>query len=99
MTQPDQIRVPTPEETNVGKQIYIGFLERRVLYYTLRDLKMRSALELATGVPYDAVDFSNLTYGDIEELISQDMARGLNITLEEARRRVAENKIISNPEQ
>lgn len=99
MTQPDQTRVPTPEETNAGKQVYISFLERRVLYYTLRDLKMRSALELATGVPYDAVDFSNLTFGDIQELISQDMARGLNISLDEARRRVAENKIMSNPEQ
>lgn len=101
MTRPDQstqLRVPAPEGTNEGRLIYIAALERRILALTLVDMKMRAALEFATGVPYDTVDFSNLTFGDIEEYISQDIARGLNITLEEARKRVAENKIISNPE-
>ena len=101
MTRPDpstQLRVPAPEVTNEGKLVYIAALERRVLFYTLRDVKMRAALELATGVPYDSVDFSELTFSDLEEMIASDMARGLNITMEEARKRVSENKIISNPD-
>lgn len=101
MTRPDpstQLRVPTPESTNEGKLVYIATLERRLLFYTLRDLKMRAALELATGVPYDSLDFSTLSYEDIQEQVAQDMSRGLNIGLQEARERVQANKIMSNPD-
>lgn len=93
------MRIPAPEDTNEGKLIYIAALERRLLFYCLRDIKMRAALELATGVPYDEVDFSKMTYSDLEEMIAQDMARGLNISVEEARTRVADNKLISNPDE
>lgn len=59
---------------------------------------MRAALELATGVPYDSLDFSTLSYEDIQEQVAQDMSRGLNIGLQEARERVQANKIMSNPD-
>ena len=101
MTRPapsTQLRTPAPEDTNEGKLVYIAALERRLLFYSLRDIKMRAALELATGVPYDAVDFAYLTYEDIEEMIAQDMARGLSISIQEARSRVQSNKIMSNPD-
>lgn len=101
MTRPapsTQLRVPAPEGTDEGKLTYIAALERRLLFYTLRDIKMRAALELATGVPYDAVDFAELTYSDLEEMIAQDIARGLNISIEESRKRVQTNKIMSNPD-
>ena len=93
------LRTPTPEDTNEGKLVYIAALERRVLFSALRDIKMRAALELATGVPYDSVNFNELTFDDIEEMIAEDMARGLNISIEEARKRVALNKVISNPDK
>lgn len=93
-----QLRNPMPDSTNEGKVVYIAALERRLLFYILRDVKMRAALELATGVPYDSTDFENLSFDDLEKMIAQDMARGLNISLEEAHKRVKENKIFSNPD-
>ena len=101
MTRPapsKQLRVPAPQETNEGKLLYIAALERRVIFYALRDIKMRAALELATGVPYDEVDFSTMSYADLEEMIAQDMARGLNLSIEESRQRVQSNKIMSSPD-
>lgn len=100
MTLPDstQLRNPMPDTTDEGRAIYIALLERRLLYYMLRDIKMRACLELATGVGYDTVDFESLSYADIETLIAQDMSRGLKISLQEARERVQSNKIMSSPD-
>lgn len=101
MTRPSpstQLRAPTPEDTNEGRLVYTAMLERRLLFYALRDIKMRAALELATGVPYDSTDFSKLTFDDLCELVAQDMSRGLGISLNEARERVQSNKIMSNPD-
>lgn len=101
MTQPNQstvLRVPAPESTNEGRLTYIAALERRVIALSLVNIKFRAALELATGVPYDSTNFDNLSFSDLEETIAHDMSRGLKITLEEARKRIQENKIISNPE-
>ena len=92
-----RLRNPVPDQTEAGRKVYIALLERRLMYYSLRDIKMRSALELATGVPYDSTDFSALTFDDIAEMIAEDMARGLNISLTEARKRVSMNKKMSNP--
>lgn len=97
VTQSSEIRTPTPDDTNEGKIVYIALLERRLLYYMVRDVKMRAALELATGVPYDTADFSEMTFEDMQEMIAQDMARGLNLSIQEARVRVSDNKSLSNP--
>ncbi len=93
-----QLRSPSPQDTDEGRGLYIARLERRLIFYILRDLKARTALELATGVPYDELDLSKLSYEDIYELIVQDMARGLNISIEESRERVESNKVLSNPD-
>lgn len=97
VSQSTQLRSPSPDDTDDGKIVYIAMLERKLLYYLLRDLKMRAALELATGVPYDATDLTELTFDQIQEIITQDMARGLNISIHEARERVLKNKVMSNP--
>lgn len=97
ITQSSEVRTPTPDDTSEGRIVYIALLERRLLYYMVRDIKMRAALELATGVPYDTTDFSEMTFDEMQEMIAQDMARGLNLSIQEARLRVAENKSISNP--
>ncbi len=99
INQSTQLRSPTPDSTDEGKIVYIAMLERKILFYLLRDLKMRAALEIATGVPYDSTDLTELTFDQIEEIISQDMARGLNISLQEARERVSNNKVMSNPNE
>lgn len=98
ISQSTELRTPTPESTDEGKAVYIALLERRVLYYILKDIKMRAALELATGVPYDSADFSELSFDDLQEVIAQDMARGLRLSIQEARERVQTNKIMSNPD-
>lgn len=96
--QSTQLRNPTPDTTDEGQKVYIALLERRVIYYALRDIKMRACLELATGVPYDTHDITNLSFDDLGELIAQDMSQGLKISLQEARERVQSNKIMSNPD-
>lgn len=93
-----ELRNPSPDSTDAGKLVYIAALERRVLYYSIRDIKMRAALEIATGVPYDSTDFQSLSFNDLEEMIAQDMARGLNLPIQECRKRVSENKISANPD-
>lgn len=98
MDQSTLLRNPTPDSTDEGRIVYIAALERRLLFYMLRDVKMRAALELATGVPYDSTNFENLSFDDLQELIAQDMSRGLNISIQEARERVHNNKVISNPD-
>lgn len=101
MTRPapsTQLRVPAPQDTNEGKLLYIAALERKVISYSLRDIKMRAALEIATGVPYDEVDFSTMSFDDLREMVVQDIARGLNISVEEATNRVRDNIISSSPD-
>ena len=101
MTRPapsTQLRVPAPQDTNEGRLLYIAVLERKVIAYSLREIKMRAALELATGVPYDEVDFSKMSYSDLEEMVAQDIARGLNLSIEDSRERVQTNKIMSSPD-
>lgn len=93
-----QLRNPMPDSTDEGKKVYIALLERRLLFYMLRDVKLRACLELATGVPYDTVDFSSLSFDDLNEYIALDMSRGLKISIQEARERVQTNKIMSNPD-
>jgi hypothetical protein len=92
------LRVPAPQDTNEGKLLYIAALERKVISYSLRDIKMRAALEIATGVPYDEVDFSTMSFDDLREMVVQDIARGLNISVEEATNRVRDNIISSSPD-
>lgn len=98
ITQSSELRTPSPESTDEGRIVYTALLERRILYYILRDIKLRAALELATGVPYDSTDFSELSFDDLQEMIAQDMARGLRLSIQEARERVQSNKIMSNPD-
>ena len=93
-----QLRSPMPDVTDVGKKVYIAALERRLLFYILRDIKLRACLELATGVPYDEIDLINLSSNDLVEYVAQDMAPGLDISIDEARARVKDNQIISNPD-
>ncbi len=101
MNQPafsTQLRNPMPDTTDEGKRVYIAALERRLLFYMLRDVKLRACLELATGIPYDTEDLSEMTFDDLAEYVALDMSRGLKISIQEARERVQTNKIMSNPD-
>jgi hypothetical protein len=97
--QSTNLRNPFPDKTDAGKQVYTSLLERRLVIYTLRDIKLRAALELATGVPYDNIDVMDMTNDQIFDMIAQDMSKGLRISLPEARARVAEHRVSANPSQ
>jgi hypothetical protein len=103
MTRPNpstQMRNPAIDlTTDEGQKIYTALLERRLLFMSIRDMQLRSVCELATGRPYDTFDPSDMSYDEIMEHVAQDMARGLNLSIQEARDRVAQNRQTSNPTQ
>lgn len=102
MTRPresTELRNPMPDMTDAGLRIYCAVLERRLLLLTVRDIRLRSVCEIATGQPYDSFDPRDMTYDDLMEYVAQDMARGLNISIEDARDRVARNSVTANPSQ
>lgn len=94
-----QLRNPMPDQTDEGLRLYCAALERRLILMTLRDIKLRTVCELATGQPYDSYDPSDLTFDEIMEQVAQDLSRGLNLSLKEARDRVAQNRQLSSPTQ
>lgn len=100
VAQSTELRNPALElQSDVNQKIYIAALERRVVLLSIRDVQLRSALEAATGRPYDSFDPSGMSFEDIQEVVASDLSRGLNISIEEARSRVQENSITANPSQ
>jgi hypothetical protein len=102
MTRPvrsSQLTNPMPDATDEGLRIYCAALERRLILYTIRDVRLRSVCEIATGQPYDSFDPRDMSYEDIMEHVAQDMARGLNLSIQDARDRVRENSQSANPSQ
>lgn len=98
--QSTQLRNPALElQSDVNQKIYTAALERRVVLLSIRDVQLRSALEAATGRPYDSFDPSGMSFEDIQEVVAQDLSRGLNLSIDEARSRVQENSITANPSQ
>ena len=98
-TPSTQLRNPTPDQTDEGLRVYCAALERRLIKMTLRDIKLRTVCELATGQPYDSYDPSDLTFDEIMEQVAQDLSRGLNLSIREARSRVSQNRQLSSPTQ
>lgn len=101
-TQPPSstaLKTPINDRTHEGMLIEKGLLERRLILLTIQEVKLRAALELATGVPWDSTNIADLDGDKLEEVVAQNMAHGLNITIKEARQRVRENKEMTNPSQ
>ena len=93
-----ELRNPSLElMTDAGQKIYLAALERRLILLSIRDVQLRSALEAATGRAYDTFDPTDMTFEDICEVVANDMARGLNLSIDEARKRVKENSETANP--
>ena len=103
MTQPrvpqsTELRNPALElNTDNRQKIYIAALERRLVFLSIRDVQLRSALEAATGRAYDTFDPQGMSFDDICEVVANDLARGLNISIQDARDRVQENSVTANP--
>lgn len=98
--QSTQLRNPAMDlQTDVRQKIYIAALERRLVMLEVRDIQLRSVCEAATGVPYDSFDPAGMSFDDICEVVAQDISRGLNLSIKEARDLVARNRISANPSQ
>ncbi|UOW93371.1 hypothetical protein SEA_LABELLE_45 [Mycobacterium phage Labelle] len=98
--QSTELRSPSGELIGDERQkIYIAALEKQIVRLSIRDVQFRSALEAATGRPYDSFDPRGMSYEDICEVIASDLARGLNLSIQEARSLVQENSQTANPSQ
>lgn len=93
-------RLRTPNNNTFdGLQVENALLLRRLLMLITREAKTLAALELATGVPWDDVNLTDMSGAELEEYVAQELAHGIGITIEDARTRVARNKALANPNQ
>ena|ERR1700754_225792 len=102
MTRPNQstaLRAPIPEVDDEGRAIYLALLERRNIMLTRENLRLRACMERATGISWDATDLTDPTAEQMDEMVIQDMARGLRMSVEDARTLVLQNKAMANPSQ
>jgi hypothetical protein len=98
--QSTQLRNPSLDlQSDVRQKIYIAALQKQVIYFAQRDVQFRAVCEAATGVPYDSFDPLSISTEDIQEVVAQDMVRGLSVSIQEARSLVQENWITANPSQ
>lgn len=101
-TQSTRIRNPMPDANDEQAKIENALLYRRIIMLEVQNIKFCAALEFATGVPWDEVNLGDLDDGlneKLGELVAQNMARGLNISIEDARQRVLEHGRIANHTQ
>ena len=94
-----QLKVPMNDLTIEGVKLENALLHRRLILLTHMEIRLRVALELATGVPWDSENTTDLSGDRLEELVANNMAHGLRITVEEAKKRIQEHKILANPNQ
>jgi len=92
-----ELRNPMPDATDEGLRVYCAALERRLILLSIRDIRLRSVLEIATGQSYDSFDPRDMSYEELMEHVAQDMARGLDLSIQDARDRVAQNSQAANP--
>lgn len=98
LPQSTELRNPALDlQSDIRQKVYIAALEKQVMALARRDVQLRSVCEAATGVPYDSFDPRDMSYEDIAEVVAADMARGLNLSIDEARSLVAEHTQTANP--
>jgi hypothetical protein len=94
-----RVQNPMPDMKNEGLVLENSVLYRRVIALEVQNIKFAICLELATGTPWDNVDLSKIDNASFQEMIAQNMARGLNISIDTARDRVREHIALANPSQ
>lgn len=100
MTRPAQssvVRNPMPDKDPETLKIYAALLQRRALMLTNENFQLRACLERATGVQWDNTNVADIGPELLDEMVAQDIARGLRMTVEEARELVRQNKVMANP--
>lgn len=99
--QSTKLRNPLPDMRFDDPQVatYVGLVERRLLMLYYMEIRLRAALELATGTPWDSYNLADLEGDGLDNVVAESMARGLNISKQEAIKRVRQNKETANPAQ
>jgi hypothetical protein len=82
-----------PDQSDEGLKIENALLYRRLILLETSLIKHSAALELATGVPWDTTDLNSLNADGLREVVAQNMAHGLNISILEAHKRIRANEI------
>lgn len=76
---------------------YIAMLEKKILYFTLNDIKFRALLELLTDQAWDDYKFTEED-GEIRKLAEDALKRRLGLSDEDARKLVADRWTAHNPD-
>lgn len=76
---------------------YTGHIERKLVKFTLEDLKMRALLELLTGNMWDDTDFHKMTDDQLQEIAVDTLKRRLQLSDADARAIVADRWTKANP--
>lgn len=101
-SQSTRIRNPMPDATDEQLKLENALLYRRIIMLEVQNIKFCAALEFATGVPWDEINLEELDAGLTErlaEVVAQNMARGLDLSIEDSRARVQEHGRIANRTQ
>jgi hypothetical protein len=99
--QSTKLRNPLPDMRFDDPQvaIYVGLVERRLLMLYYMEIRLRAALELATGAPWDSYNLADLEGDNLDNVVADQMVRGLKLSKQEALKRIRENKETANPSQ
>lgn len=99
--QSTKLRNPLPDMRFDDPQIatYVGLLERRLLMLYYMEIRLRAALELATGTPWDSYNLADLEGDNLDNVVADQMVRGLKLSKQEALKRIRANKETANPAQ
>ena len=88
-----RLRNPMPDQSDEGLKIENALLYRRLILLETMVVKYCAALELATGTPWDSSELTSLDQDGLEQVVAQNLAHGLNIGIQEARKRIRANQI------
>lgn len=94
-----RIQNPMPDATSEGLVVENALLYRRLVLLEVQAIKYCAALECATGTPWDQINIIGISGEELQEMVAQNMARGLDISIDKAREQVALNYALANPTQ
>jgi hypothetical protein len=94
-----QLRVPVTDDSIESLRIENALLMRRNLFLLHADIKLRAALELATGVPWDTENLTDLHGEKLQDHVARNFAHGMGCTIKEAKERINKHRKLANPSQ
>lgn len=94
-----QLKVPVTDDSIEALKVENALLMRRNLFLLHADIKLRSALELATGVPWDSENLIDLHGDALADHVAKQYAHGIGCSVDEAKERIEKHRKLANPSQ